>query len=326
MATSVFTPYMNIFHSVGGRSGSDCTARTRLFRVQMESVIPWQRLEDHLRPHYYAGRRGRPPMPLMRMLRIHMLQRLHDYSDAQVLEQLTDSLSAMRFCDLDPTADAIPERTVLVKFRAWLDRLGFAELLTEAVDEALDRIGMELKVGTTVDSTLIAASGSTKNQAGKRDPDMSSTKKGNQWHFGMKLHVGVDAETNRIHAAVSTTAKEHDATVLPSLLHGREQFVLGDKAYAGQTEKIRQVAPAALDLTLRKGHRNRPLTAADEEMNRVKSRVRAMVEHPFRVLKCQFGYRRVRYRGLQRNASHQCTLVALINLYQFRKPLMSSQG
>ena len=215
---------------------------------------------------------------------------------------------------------------VLVKFRAWLDRLGCAELPTEAVDKALDRIGMQLKVGTTVDSTLIAASGSTKNQAGKRDPDMSSTKKGNQWHFGMKLHVGVDAETNRIHAAVSTTAKEHDATVLPSLLHGREQFVLGDKAYGGQTENIRQVALAALDLTLHKGHRNRPLTAADEEMNRVKSRVRSMVEHPFRVLKCQFGYRRVRYRGLQRNASHQCTLVALINLYQFRKPLMSSQG
>ena len=322
--TSLFSIYAEQIKSVGGRSLAARQFSLVQFHEMMVKVIPWSVLEARLAPHYFAGKRGRPPFPLGLMLRIHMLALLHNYGDERVLYEVSCNVIAARFCEVDPTVDKLPERTVLLRFRKWLRVQRFERYLAAAVAAALDAAGLELKRGSSVDSTLIAASGSTKNKAQSRDPEMSSTRKGKQYHFGMKVHLGTDSETGRVHATDCTTARVHDSQVLGSLLHGDEHEVYGDKAYVGQAETIQEVAPEATDKTLEKAYRNRPLTEAQEESNREKNRVRAKVEHRFRVLKCQFKYRQVRYRGLERNTFHIRNLMSLVNLYQFRHQLMAA--
>jgi len=322
--TSLFSVYAENLKSVGGRTLGARQFAIVEFNRTMAKVIPWAVLEERLAPRYYDGKRGRPPFPLGLMLRIYLLALLHNYGDERVLFEVCCNVVMAEFCGVDPTVDKIPERTALVRFRTWLRTHEFETILAVEVAAALDAIGLELKRGTSVDSTLIKASSSTKNQAQSRDEEMSSTRKGEQYHFGMKLHVGVDSETGRVHSLECTTARVHDSQVIGELLHGEEQEVYGDKAYVGQTAKIREVAPQARDKTLAKARRKRPLTPEQEETNRAKNRVRARVEHCFRVLKCQFGYRQVRYRGLARNERHLRSLMALVNLYQFRRQLLAA--
>ena len=314
--TSLFSLYEHNIKSVGGRSLAAREFPPVRFHKTMQKVIPWSELEAKLQPYYFAGTRGRPPFPLKLMWRLYLLALLPNYSDDQVLYEVCTKVIAAPFCEVDPTVDDLPERTVLVRFRQWLKEQGLASYLAAAVASALASAGLELKRGTSVDSTLIAASGSTKNKAQSRDPEMSSTRQGNQYHFGMKVPIGTDSETGRVHATDCTTASVHDSQVLGCLWHGDEHEVYGDKAYVGQGETIQAVAPEATDKTLEKAYRNRPLTAAQEESNRAKNRVRAKAEPSFRVLKCQFKYRRASSLGRsppqRRRSAGLCLLIGNI--------------
>jgi IS5 family transposase len=194
--------------------------------------------------------------------------------------------------------------------------------LFRSINEYLAENGLNVKTGTIVDATLIDAPSSTKNQDGKRDPEMRQTKKGNQWYFGMKGHIGVDSQSKLIHSVAATPANVHDSRMLPELLHGNETRVWGDAAYAGQTEVIRKAAPYAQDFTHHKGHRHQPLSAAERAKNRTKSKVRAKVEHPFLILKRLFGFTRVRYRGIHKNANRLIVACGLVNLFMARKLLL----
>jgi IS5 family transposase len=239
-----------------------------------------------------------------------------------VEEALYDSRAMRRFVGIDLGREPAPDETTILKFRHLLERHNLGDELFRLINEYLAENGLNVKTGTIVDATLIDAPSSTKNQDGQRDPEMRQTKKGNQWYFGMKAHVGVDSQSKLIHSVVATSANVHDSRMLPALLHGNETRVWGDAAYAGQTEVIRKAAPYAQDFTNRKGHRNQPLSATERAQNRTKSRVRAKVEHPFLILKRVFGFNKVRYRGILKNANRLLVACGLVNLFMARRILL----
>lgn len=297
--------------------------RREQFLEEMERIIPWAELSAVIEPYYPKGEGpGRPPVGVERMLRIHFLQHWFNLSDPAVEEALYDSRSMRRFVGIDLGREPAPDETTICKFRHLLERHNLGDRLFALIAEYLQENGLKVSTGTIVDATIIGAPSSTKNRDGKRDPEMCQTKKGNQWYFGMKAHIGVDSRSKLIHSVAATAANVHDSQLLPDLLHGGETRVWGDSAYAGQTEVIREHAPKAKDFTQKKGSRYRSLTDAERAKNRTKSRVRARVEHPFLVLKRIFGFDKVRYRGLEKNANWLFVACGLVNLYMARRHLL----
>jgi IS5 family transposase len=302
------------------------TTRRAVFLREMNQVVPWSRLCKLIEPHYPKVGNGRAPIGLERMLRIYFLQQWFNLSDPAVEESLYESVSMREFVGIDLGLEPVPDETTVCKFRHLLERHDLGHRLFEDVGRHLQSKGMKVSGGTIVDATIIAAPSSTKNASGERDPEMHQTKKGNQWHFGMKGHIGVDSKTKLIHSAVVTPANVHDSQPLPQLLHGAETRVWGDSAYIGQKEAIRTAAPSARDFTNRRATRSHALTEADRMTNRRKSSVRAKVEHAFGVIKRIFGFAKVRYRGMMKNANRFFVTCALANLFMVRRDLMRIQG
>jgi IS5 family transposase len=249
------------------------------------------------------------------------LQHWFNLSDPGLEEALHDSVSMRKFAGIDLAEEAVPDETTACKFRHLLERHGLGERIFARVGELLQQRGFKLSAGTIVDATLIAAPTSTKNASGQRDPEMGTTKKGNQWHFGMKAHVGVDAKSKLIHSVVATPGNVPDGKVIKQLLHGRERNVWGDKAYVGLSRVIRARSPKAADLTLRPATSTRGLNPMQEHINQLRSQVRCRVEHVFAVIKCVFGFNKLRYRGLLKNSHRLMVSAALHNLYVVRHQL-----
>lgn len=296
------------------------------FLVQMELVVPWAELVALVEPHYAKRGNGRPPVGLERMLRIYFLQQWFNLSDPAVEDALYDSQAMRGFVGIDLGREPAPDETTVCKFRHLLERHGLGERIFAQVNTYLQRHGLKVGTGTIVDATILHAPSSTKNRSGQRDPEMHQVRKGQQWYFGMKAHVGVDSETKLIHSVAATAANVADNRKLPDLLHGNETAVWGDQAYQGHTETIRQRAPQANDRTNRrwrsKLHRNETV----REENRLKSKTRSRVEHVFAVIKLKFGFTKVRYRGLAKNLHRLLTTCALANLFTARKLLMAVHG
>ena len=298
------------------------TTRRDRFLAEMEQVVPWRDLCRLIEPVYPKRGNGRPPVGLERMLRLYLLQQWFNLSDPAVEEALYDSVSMRRFVGIDLGREAVPDETTVCRFRHLLEQHGLGTRLFEEVHRYLESKGLKVARGTIVDATIISAPSSTKNAEQARDPDMHQTKKGNQWYFGMKAHVGVDSKLKLIHAVVATAANVADSEVLADLLHGEETRVWGDQAYRGQTEVIKKHASEALDFTNR---RYRHCGVVDEEQrrkNRRKSRVRSKVEHVIGVIKRVFGFAKVRYRGLDKNAHRLFVTCALANLFIVRHRLL----
>lgn len=306
------------------------TKRTRKeqFLDEMDQIIPWQRLIDCIDLHYPKPGNGRPPIPLERMLRIHLLQHFFNYSDPAMEEALYEVPLYCRFAGIDLAVDTVPDETTICNFRHLLERHDLGSSFLQEVNVELESRGLLLKRGTVVDATLIAAPPSTKNRAKKRDPEMSSTKKGNQWYFGMKAHIGVDADTGIVHSVVGTAAKVPDNKVLDDLLHGEEQSVHGDKAYTSKERNLSASDPEQGPIWCMpyKKAPGEELPEWKKELNRKLSSLRAIGEFPFRILKRQFGFTGVRYRGLFKNTHALKTKFALGNLYQMRRRMLSATG
>jgi IS5 family transposase len=299
------------------------TRRTQ-FLEEMEQVVPWGKLCALIEPHYPKAGNGRPPVGVERMLRIYFLQQWFNLSDPAVEEALYDSAGMRNFVGIDLGREPVPDETTVCKFRHLLEEHQLGGEMLEAVNLHLQSQGVRITPGTIVDATIIHAPSSTKNREQRRDPEMHQTKKGNQWYFGMKAHVGVDSKTKMIHTAVATAANVADATVLPELLHGEETRVWGDQAYPGQTEVIHQCAPQAQDCTHRRYRYKNRMDEVERGKNRTKSTVRSKVEHVFGVMKLKFGFVKVRYRGLKKNANRLFATCALVNLFMARRKLLYS--
>jgi IS5 family transposase len=293
-----------------------------LFLEEMEQVVPWGKLCALIEPHYPKAGNGRPPVGVERMLRIYFLQQWFNLSDPAVEEALYDSLVLRQFVGIDLGQEPVPDETTVCKFRHLLEEHKLGGEMLETVNLHMQAKGVRISTGTIVDATIIHAPSSTKNRQEKRDPEMHQTKKGNQWYFGMKAHVGVDSRTKIIHSAVVTAANVADATVLPELLHGEETRVWGDQGYVGQSEVIHQAAPRAQDHTHRRYRYQDRIDEVERAKNRSKSSVRSKVEHVFHILKLKFGFVKVRYRGLTKNANRLFATCALVNLFMVRKKLL----
>jgi IS5 family transposase len=295
--------------------------KREVFLAEMEAVVPWALLLALIEPYYPKAGNGRRPYPLTVMLRIYFLQQWYQLSDPGAEEALYDIQSMRAFAGLELGCDAIPDETTILNFRHLLERHELTKALFEAVAAHLEGKGALLRGGTIMDATLIAASPSTKNKSGKRDAQMSQSKKGNQWYFGMKAHIGVDARSGLVHTAGVTTGKVHDAKVMDNLIREDDRAVFADKGYVN--EKKKRAARAAGVYWAVKDQRKpgRQLSSSQKKRNKRHGAVRAKVEHVFRVLKCQFGYRKVRYRGIAKNGAQVFALLALANLYLSRRQL-----
>jgi IS5 family transposase len=291
------------------------------FLAEMDQVVPWAQLMALIEPHYPKAGNGRRPYGLEVMLRIYFLQQWYQLSDPGAEEALYDIASMRAFCSLELGRDAIPDETTILNFRHLLERHDLTKALFETVREHLEDKGALLRGGTIMDATLIAASPSTKNKSGRRDPEMTQSKKGNAWYFGMKAHVGVDVRSGLVHTAGVTTGKTHDARVMDNLIREDDRAVFGDKGYVNEHKK-RAARRAGVYWGVKEQRKpGRQLSPSQRKRNRRNGSVRAKVEHIFRVLKCQFGYRRVRYRGIAKNGAQVFTLLALANLYLARRRL-----
>lgn len=296
--------------------------RRALFLEEMEQVVPWKKLCELIEPFYPKPGNGRPPVGLERMLRIYFLQQWFNLSDPAVEDALYDSPLMREFAGIDLGQEPVPDETTLCKFRHLVEEHDLGGAVLEAVNGHLRSRGIRISTGTIVDATIINAPSSTKNQAGERDPEMKQTKKGGQWYFGMKAHVGVDSKTKMIHRVVATGANQADAKVLPRLLHGEERRVWGDQGYVGQTDVIREVAPQARDCINRRCLYHGRVNEVEKLRNRKKSKVRSKVEHVFQVMKVKFGFVKVRYRGLKKNGTRLIVTCALVNLFMARRKLL----
>lgn len=296
------------------------------FLEGMEHIVPWQRLCKLVEPYYPKGEGGRPPIRLELMLRIHFLQQWYDLSDPAAEEALYDVVSMRRFAGVDLGNAPVPDETTICKFRHLLEQHGLGEKIFGAVNAHLNEKGVSVGTGTIGDATIIDAPSSTKNEKRERDPEMHSTRKGNQWYFGMKAHIGVDSTSKIVHTLVTTAANVHDSKVLADLLHGNETRVWGDSAYVGQTDVMRAKAPCAQDFTNKRAYRNRPLSDDEKQANRHKSSTRSRVEHVFGIVKGMFGFQKVRYRGLAKNKNRLYVCFALANIFVQKKQLTRFAG
>ena len=283
--------------------------------------MPWAQLCRLMEPHYPKAGNGRPPVGLERMLRVYFLQQWFNLSDPGLEEALYDSVVMRQFVGIDLGREPVPDETTVCKFRHLLEEHGLGGEILQTVNLYLQSRGVRITTGTIVDATIIHAPSSTKNREQRRDPAMHQTRKGKQWYFGMKAHVGVDSKTKMIHSVVATAANVADSTVLPELLHGEETKVWGDQAYRG-TEAMQEVAPGAQDMTHKQYRYKDRVDEIQRAKNRTKSRVRSKVEHVFGVMKLKFGFVKVRYRGLKKNANRLFVTAALANLFMARHHLM----
>ena len=294
-----------------------------VFLATMEKVVPWEQLCELVEPYYPKGVGGRPPVGLERMLRMYFVQHWFNLADVACEEALLDSTALRRFVGIDLGRERVPDGTTLLKFRRLLETHDLGAQLFVKVSEVLQGRGLKIGTGTIVDATIIGAPSSTKNKDKARDPEMHQTRKGQQWYFGMKLHIGVDSQTGLTHSAVVTAANVHDKHALPDLLHGDEQRVYGDSAYASQKELMASKAPKAKDFTNdRVKNRLGEVDELKRAKNHNKSKIRARVEHVFAVVKRLWGFGKVRYRGLAKNANRAFAALALANLYMSRSRLM----
>ena len=312
--------------SAGGFERYGKTTRRAAFLAEMNRVVPWAKLCAVVEPVYPKAGNGRPPIGLERMLRIYFLQHWFNLSDPGVEEALYDSLAMRDFVGIDLGREPAPDETTVCKFRHLLEKHDLGRRLFQEVHQHLETQGLKVSTGTIVDASIINAPSSTKNAEQKRDPDMHQTRKGNQWYFGMKAHIGVDSKTKLIHSVVATAANVADSTILPDLLHGEETRVWGDQAYRGQQDVIRDCAPKAKDFTNRRYRHCGVVDELEKARNRTKSKVRAKVEHVFGVIKRVFGFAKVCYRGLEKNAHRLFVTCALANLFMVRHRLLRSQG
>jgi len=296
------------------------------FLAEMDQVMPWTRLLALIEPHYPKGSPagGRAPLPLERMLRIYCLQQWYNLSDPGAEEALYDSITMRQFAGVSTDADVIPDETTILNFRRLLEKRQLTERLLSEINSHLSERGMLVGKGTIVDATIIDASSSTKNAQKKRDPQMHQTRKGKQWYFGMKVHTGTDAESGLVHTVVATAANVADVNVLGELLHGGEESLHGDSAYHSKELKAQAEANGIAFNVNQRGTRTKPLTKTQRARNRRLSRVRATVEHPFRVVKCLWGHTKVRYRGIKKNLAQMYTLFALANVFRTRRQLMTT--
>jgi len=300
------------------------TKKTRRaqFLEEMEQVVPWRELAALIEPFYPKAGSGRRPVGLERMLRIYFLQQWFNLSDPAVEEVLYDSPVMRQFAGIDLGSEPAPDETTVCKFRHLLEEHRLGGEILETVNLYLQQRGVRISTGTIVDATIIHAPSSTKNQQQERDPEMHQTSKGKQWYFGMKAHVGVDSKSKLVHTVVATAAHVADSAVLPELLHGEETHVWGDQAYRGQSEVIHHCSPRAKDCTNKRYRYKYWTDGIERAKNRTKSRVRSKVEHVFAVLKLKFGFVKVRYRGIEKNANRLFAAFALVNLFMVRKRLL----
>jgi len=304
-----------------GRKG-----KRELFLDQMEQVVPWSELLALVEPHYPKAGKGRQPVGLAIMLRTYFLQQWFNLSDPGMEEAFYDSPALRRFAGVDLGVAAAPDETTILRFRHILEQHELCGQMLDTVNLYLESKGIRISTGTIVDATLINAPSSTKNASKKRDPEMHQTRKGQQWYFGAKAHIGVDSKETIVHSVITTAASVADKHMLPDLLHGREKKVWGDAGYQGQTEAIHEAAPDAQDMTNRRTKFKNYVDEEGKRKNRTKSRVRAKVEWPFRILKRVFGFIKVRYRGLKKNHEWLCAAFALVNLYQHRNRLVPQRA
>ena len=308
-------------------AGKKKQTRRDKFLAEMEQVVPWSRLVARLQPLYPKGERGRPPIGLERMLRIYFLQQWYGLADEAVEDALYDSQALRSFAGIDLNHDPVPDATTLLKFRHWLERHDLTRALFDDIAAMLEERGLLMRQGTIVDATIIAAPPSTKNKSKSRDPEMHQTKKGNQWHFGMKAHIGVDVTSGVVHTLTGTAANEADINQTAALLHGREKAIFGDAGYAGAGKRPelaeREVSwNIAVKRSIIKGL-PKPLRELAEPIERALAQVRAWVEHPFHVVKNLFRHKKLRYRGLAKNTAQLHTLFALANLVIVKKTLLA---
>jgi len=297
-------------------------SRREQFLQTMELVVPWSELVALIEPHYPKAGNGRQPVGLAIMLRIYFLQHWFSLSDPGAEDALYDSLALRSFAGVDLGRAAVPDETTILNFRHLLEQHDLCGKILDVVNLYLDRKGIRIATGTIVDATIISAPSSTKNSKKERDPEMHQTRKGNQWYFGAKAHIGVDSKSGVIHSVCTSAASVSDVHMLPDLLHGEENKVWGDAGYQGQTEAIHEAAPKAQDMTSRRVKTKQGADENEKRKNRTKARVRAKVEWPFRILKRVFGYTKVRYRGMVKNQNWHLAAFALVNLYQHRKRLI----
>lgn len=293
--------------------------RKEKFLGRMEKLIPWQRLESVIAPHYPKAGNGRRPYPLSTMLRIHCMQQWYSMSDPAMEDALYEIASMRLFAGLSLDG-AIPDHTTIMNFRHLLERHGLARKIFQEVSAWLSDAGVLVKEGTLLDATIIEAPSSTKNKAGERDPEMHQTKKGNQWHFGMKAHIGVDARTGLTHSFTTTAANEHDLNQAEYLLHGKEEFIFADSGYRGaeNRKELEDVKAhwhvAEIPSKVKELKKHPRINKLPLKTEYLKASIRAKVEHPFRIIKCQFGFTKARYRGLMKNDSKLAMLFALANI------------
>jgi transposase, IS5 family len=298
-------------------------SRREQFLDAMDGIIPWQELQDLIEPYYPKAGSGRQPIGLSIMLRVYFLQHWFNLSDPGAEDALYESPALRRFAGVDLGRAAAPDETSILRFRHLLEEHELNGKILDAVNLYLDSKGIRITTGTIVDATIIAAPSSTKNSKKERDPEMHQTRKGKQYYFGAKAHIGVDSKEGIVHSVCTSAASVSDVHMLSDLLHGNEKKVWGDGGYQGQTERIHEAAPEAQDMTNRRVKNNRGEVHEEQKRkNRTKSRVRAKVEWAFRILKRVFHYTRVRYRGLKKNHEWLLTAFALVNLYQHRKRLV----
>ena len=297
------------------------------FLAEMERVVPWGRLVERLQPLYPKGARGRKPIGLERMLRIYFLQQWYGLADEALEDALYDSQALRSFAGIDLNREAVPDATTVLHFRHWLERHELTKVAFEEVGAMLQQRGLLMRQGTIVDATIIAAPPSTKNKEKSRDPEMHQTKKGNQWHFGMKAHIGVDVASGVVHTLTGTAANEADINQTAALLHGEEAAVFADAGYTG-ADKRPELADRDISWNIaikRSIIKALPKVLRDlaEPVERALSQVRAWVEHPFHIVKDRFHHRKVRYRGLAKNTAQLYTLFALANLVIVKKALLA---
>ena len=312
--------------------------RKREFLDEMNLMVPWTELVALITPFAPArnAKGGRPPFAVETMLLLHFLQQWFNLSDPAMEEALYDTPMFREFAGLDMGEDHLPDESTILRFRHLLEANHLSVQILATVNATLTAKGLLLREGTVVDATLIAAPTSTKNSTGTRDPEMHQTKKGNQWYHGMKAHVGADADSGLVHSVVTTAANVHDVTQAHALLHGEETDAFGDSGFRGvdKREEIQTRHPNVnWHIAMMPGKRkamdkSTPMGATLEQLEQTKARIRAKVEHPFRVIKRQFGYVKVKYRGLAKNTANLLTLFALSNLWMVRKRLlkMGAQG
>ena len=312
-----------------GLGTSTKRTRRREFLDEMDRVVPWSDLVAQIAPFMPEGKRGRPPFPVESLLRIHFMQQWFTLSDPAMEEALHDMPLFRDFAGLGGWDDRLPDESTILRFRHVLEKHKLAERILATVNLLLGAKGLMLRSGTVVDATLISAPSSTKNASGERDPEMRQSKKGQQWFFGMKAHIGVDADSGLVHTVRGTSGNVNDVVEANSLLHGQETDVFADAGYQGAHKRPDAKDDVQWHVAMRPGLRKLldkadPMDALTDQVERIKASIRAKVEHPFRVIKRQFGHVKVRYRGLAKNTAQLQTLFALANLWMVRRRLTGS--